>query len=382
MSCHVPTMKSRYILKQENNYDNICSIEIIPAEIIYGSFHVDDTSFITSAIVDFEELENFIYMKSYDVEVDGLNINLPENIEHQFDNFTIRFFAMLKHNHKRYSTEYTSNVYIEFLYKKKTSINEMRSNISIFNMLLSILKLNYIHIEIIELYTCNTEDYEAVSENGSVLFHMNYSVDKVEEVYPTPFFRLKYEAISSIFNDIVNKWFLMYEKAAPIIELFYQILIKKSFDINKFLNLAQALEVFSNKYRSDKANALLDKFPNEKKEQTGTRLFHKVYDLFTHVNLCFGLTEFQIEDISHWIADTRNYYTHYGTTSKKKALTNPEDRYPINDLMMYLLTMVIYVELGIPIELIKSDFYHPFYESTLERVDKVYNRKKSAITNK
>jgi len=342
--------------------------EILPSEIVFGDFYANNNTEIVSAIVDFNKIDEFIRIPTYETHETGLKYTITRNITLQLDSFSINFFAMLLNQTSRNSQTYTSNIHTEFLFQNKSAINIVRTQIAKFRMLLSLLKLNYINISSVEI---SNDFTDKITIANKAFYHMNHSVDEILEDWDNPFFCLEYDTIADIFNDIVKKWYVMFEEAEPVFELFYQILIKKSFDINKFLNLTQAVEVYSNKYRINEVKSLIAEFPNSDGSKK-VRLFHKIYDLFFMVKDCFGLDDKQIEKISHLISNTRNYFTHYGSNSKKKALVNFRDRLPISDLMTYLLTILIYLELGIPANIIKDNFFNSNYEWTLQHIKESY----------
>jgi len=361
-------MESRLIDTSQIEKGWECSIKIIPAEVVFGGFHANDDTVITSAVVNFENIDDFIHIKAFETGLDGIKHVSPESVLLHLDMFSIRLYSTLSCQSSKKSTTYINEVKTEFVFDASTSICNARNHISVFCMLLSLLKLNYISTPSIELFIRNTDNYQEVQVSQNLgYYHMNYFQEKIEEVRPMPFFLIQYEAIADIFENVVKRWYIVFEQDKPIIELFYQVLVKKSVDINKFLNLSQALEVYSNKYRKKQAKALVTKFPNNEVTNTSARLFHKIYDLLEYTNYCFYFSKNQINTVSRWITDTRNYYTHYGRLTDR-ALVKPEERSIINSFMVYLLVILVLNKLGIPKRTIKNNFYHTFYKSTLERI--------------
>lgn len=369
INCHAPIKQARMTNQNDTVNGWECGIEIVPSEIVFGGFYANDDIEIVSASVDFENIDEFLNIDTYDMDIEkGLSFVVPKDITVQLIDFSIIFSAQLITNSSRNSEEFINQIETRFLFPNKINIKNSIEKIAKFRMLLSLLKLNYIGINSIEIVYEHFEDFtQTFAFENRAFYHMNYSVDKIEEDRPMPFFRLNYDNIADVFESAICKWYDFTDEAEPIVELFYQILIKQSFDINKFLNLAQALEVYSNAYRNAEARLVLDKFPNGDGTQN-VRLFHKIYDLLLIVETCFNFDENEIKTISHWIANTRNYYTHYGTNSKKKALSSYDMRSPVSRLMTYLLTILIYLHIGIPIDVIRNKFYHTFYKSTLKQV--------------
>lgn len=61
---------------------------------------------------------------------------------------------------------------------------------------------------------------------------------------------------SGQFQNVWELWLNLYESANPIPRLFYEIICNRSTGINSYLNLSQAIEVYSNTYRNIEANAI------------------------------------------------------------------------------------------------------------------------------
>ena len=307
INCYAPNMKSTHFNSDEI-INSECSLEIVPAEIVFGGFYANDCTKVESVSVTFDDIEDFFSMRAYEVHQTGLCFASSEPVVTSFNNLSIRFSSSLSHSVFKSSTTYRSKIRTDFVFQESVSISKAREHISTLGMLFSMLKLNHIDISGMELFLFDSNNFDELfqSENRA-FYHMNYTVGKIDEIWATPFFRVQYDAIADIYEEMVRKWFVLFSNDTPIIELFYQILIKKSFDVNKFLNLTQALEVFSNKYRKKESKALVSIFPNDNKKLEA-RLFHKIYDLLLLVNACFSFNDEEIEVISHWIADTSISY--------------------------------------------------------------------------
>ena len=364
------------------NASSFCSIlgdmeycvEIIPCELLIGDFYVDNQTVISKASVLYKKMDEFINMRAYksDVGPSLLKRTDVEPVSVNNVNFTMNITPALMRHSSHNKEIFENMIFTNIRFNSALSIDRMRSVIIKLKLLFSLLKLNLIDIDGVDLHvepSCSSESECRLN----LSYHMNYMERDIDELWHVPVFALKYVDISDFFERVVSSWFDLFEKAEPVIELFYQCLIRKSHDINRFLNISQALEVYSNKYRSNDVKEVYCKFPNDNPNDSSPKLFHKIYDIFSMFKDCFGYDENQRITISHWITDTRNYYTHYGTKAKRKALANFNERSPVTDLMFYLLTFAVYCKLGIPIDVIKCKFYHPLFKGTLDRVSAIYN---------
>lgn len=360
-----------------------CFIEIEPSEIVFGGFYAYDETTISSAIVEFDKINEFIHLASYKFDPqNGLIFTSSPCIECNTKDFRLIFDAKLSYSGSFERQEFKNHVSTMFSFVSTVKINKAREHIALTQMFFSMLKLSYIGSNSIELFKEQFYDHcQQFSLTNIVKYHLNFASNSVKEAWPVPAFCLKFERIENKFGTILDNWFEFWSSAEPVVELFYQILIERSYDINQFLNLAQALEVYSNRFRRGEVKELLDKRPRDKgklceytgqqcpeKENLPATTWHKMYELLVFTNICFGFDKKDIEIIASWITDTRNYYTHYGNNNKKKALTAINERGPVNRFMKYLLTILIYEKLGIDIDLIAKEFYHPFYQSTLQQV--------------
>lgn len=186
----------------------------------------------------------------------------------------------------------------------------------------------------------------------------NHTYHPGKKNYP---FRIQYSAISDCFEVILLKWTNVNADPInrPILELFSDIITSKSIGLNRYLNLCQALEVYSKHNRDSETKAIL---AQEKEEGTTTdkriTLRIRMKDLFQyHIDVLP-----QTDDNSEDIADIRNHYTHYNPELQKKIECKYGDaRTAVNKYegLLYLLLLVtMYKEMGIPVDAIKSAMFN------------------------
>jgi hypothetical protein len=350
-------------------------------EILVGEAFITYETKVSAALVQFEKLEEFVKERicQFDPQK-GLLFKEIRQLKYDTKEYNIEFIPGLSYTSTLQKEEFNLSVSTRFNFPEAVSIETARTHIAHFRMLISMLKLHHIDICNIELHIKWDDNPEKDFQPENIFYYyLNHMPQGITELYPVPTFCLRFDDISSDFGKILDNWFGFLKDAEPIVEMFYQILINKSHDINLLLNLVQAMEVFSNRFRKEEVKQVLlehprtpqicsySKLPCQNSKNMTATTWHKIYDLINYVNPCFNFEKSDIEIIASWIVDTRNYYTHYGRKTKN-TLVQFEERGTINRLMRYLLTILIYNKLGINMELIADKFYHPFYKSTLKQV--------------
>ncbi len=363
------------------NFEPNFSATLSIVDILVGATFITYETKVSAALVQFEKLEEFVRERICEFDPQkGLIFKQIRQLKYDTKEYNLEFIPGLSYTSTLQKEEFNLCVSSRFIFPEVLSIETARTHIAHFRMLISMLKMHHIDICDIELYIKwsdnSTKDFQP---ENIFYYYLNHMPQGITEPWPVPMFCLSFDDISSDFGKILDNWFVFQRDAEPIVEMFYQILINRSHDINLLLNLVQAMETFSNRFRKEEVKQVLLDHPrtppicsySERQCQNPSSLtattWHKIHDLFNHANLCFNFEKADIEKITSWIVDTRNYYTHYGRKTKS-ILVQYEERGPINRLMQYLLTILIYNKLGINMDLIAEKFYHPFYNSTLQQV--------------
>lgn len=164
----------------------------------------------------------------------------------------------------------------------------------------------------------------------------NYSEKNCKE--RTLFF-INAESIKKDFGQVWKKWTNLYEKARPITSLFYGVISDSSSGLNAFLNLSQALEVYSVRYRNIDIRRELCKTKKDK-----IHLSERLYDLIELHNT--ELSVLNTVDLAKKLSDIRNYYTHYNNKLSRTEPTHIEVL-AASYILRSILILVIYSELGI-----------------------------------
>ena len=150
-------------------------------------------------------------------------------------------------------------------------------------------------------------------------------------------------AFENQFQKVWDAWLDLYETANPIPSLVYEIICNRSTRINKFLNLSQAIEVYSNAFRYDKAKKLAESNGISKKE---TPLRYIYQDILSEYSDVLGLDASNISDYAKGFSNMRNYFTHYN--SEKYVEPTYDELFAARHILRFVLLAIVYTAVGIP----------------------------------
>ena len=161
-------------------------------------------------------------------------------------------------------------------------------------------------------------------------------------------FLIRTSAFEDQFQQIWDAWLTLYESASPIPNLFYEIICNHSTRVNGFLNLSQAVEVYSNVFRNIDAKKVAKNDPNNKKKNI--KLRHRYQDILSTYNGALELIESNIGDYSRGFSNMRNYYTHYNSDSYVQPTY--DELFSASRVLRFVLLTIIYTAVGIPLNCI------------------------------
>lgn len=147
---------------------------------------------------------------------------------------------------------------------------------------------------------------------------------------------------SSNYDIIWKNWCDFYKKNLYIPTLFYEIICHRSTRFNSFLNLAQALEIYSTQYRNAEAKKRAKADNCNRKE---IPLKYRMEDLLNYHNYCFGLSEEEIKEFAKNISNHRNFLTHYNI--KRYREPSFQEVSSSGRVLRFLLLATIYKIVGI-----------------------------------
>lgn len=339
-------------------------ITVLPHEIIIGE-KIKEKNFVSSLSVSFPEL-NYFFGSSIGLNFDQSLSDGYIVKEEQFEfnpivyngNDSLVICSEMKISQGQINLNLDSLYRVKFSFDTEESLEYGLKQIFIFRLLLILISDSFIPSPSKLIVFAKNHKQQNPSANITVWLNDNRKRFPIRESKP---FLINYGDIKDSFDKIWLAWVNFYHLPlnSPMIELIYQIISNQSVGLNRFLNICQALEVYSTQYRKMECTTLL-KSNQERKLTKNKRitLQIRIADLFNLHHDIFPYNEDEIFELSSDIADLRNYYTHYNPArqrtleSKYSDIKNIYSRF---DYSLYaLLLATIYKEINIPIFVIKD----------------------------
>lgn len=390
----IHTSGRRMIVNQESG---IPTIKYFANFILLGNhFKKEDDLKFNRLNFKLTHLESFVPISGFKHEPDLIDYNekkieisykLPQSIDFDIDEnckgkinfstctptFTIPQIKM----------EIVQEIEIEINSKKEISFQNFKAYLSKFQNFLVLALYESTHPTLIEF-----RSEQLIIDYG----HMGKFPKKVDLFYKisnrklskqkSPYEMLfNYPSIRLEFSTLMKNWFKKYELLEPAFNLLFDQFYNSSrFTVNTFLNLAQSAETFHarlhNHTRIDKDEYL--EMKSEIREKVPTKYHNWLNEQFAfgnHLNLDTRLNELVdkysnslidqiIKDKKVFIKqvkDSRNYYTHYSSDMKKKALEDIELMRLTEKLKMLLVSAFLH-EIGLQKDKISELFENAKYQ--------------------
>jgi hypothetical protein len=334
IGCHISSFS--YLLGSDYG-----SIHVIPNEIIVGRCFpsMPMAKKVTISTPDLNYMffgkplleENTVFSKE---NPSVLNYTFPEPITATDKYGNLKLYQIYNNVLSTNSFTYNFISVIEYSFTSTMLLMDAIAKVSVARNLFSFFGNRYISYGKI---TFKIDD----DENEYMLW-LNY-----EENIPaidSPFL-ITTSAFENQFQQIWDNWLGLYEKANPINTLFYEIICDHSTRVNCFLNLAQAIEVYSTEYRDEYAKIIFKKDPN----YTGkdVTLKHRIQDIIIHYNLDFELNTEKLDKYAAGLSDMRNYYTHYSNSRKFRVEPSYDELFSAIHILKFVLLTIVYTTVGI-----------------------------------
>lgn len=202
---------------------------------------------------------------------------------------------------------------------------------------------------------------------------LNYTEDilSVKEPFLISIFDFKNQ-----FQNVWDAWLAFCESAAPIVDLFYEIICNHSTRVNSFLNLSQAIEVYSNAFRYNNAKELAEN-NGQLKSKREIPLKFIYQDILSEYSDSLELIESNIANYAQGLSDMRNYYTHYN--SDKYVKPTYSEVYSASRVLRFVLLTIVYTAVGISKDSIlecKKRYIFREFGNDVETILKYSNKKK------
>lgn len=327
-----------------------CNATFLPNEVIIGQHYKDSNILVTKVEAQYTDIENWLMRCPFaqgDPQEETLARITPQNPIVILDDIgKVSVECMLE---EKYTTvkrvEINNRSHVLFQFDVPVSLTEAQKKVFSFRNLLT-----YFAGENLDCYNIYFWDHNGVE----CIYALNFqeSITRLRQL-PYP---ITYSLIEPDFQEIWTQWMKFETAQAPICNLYFEVISNHSRWSNQFLNLAQALEIFSCRLRDESAKDLYaeEKQANPDKEYPdNTPFYFRLKDIFCFMQSILAIGESDIYLIATKIADTRNYYTHYSEQKEKKAI-------PIqllsgtNRFLQTTLTALVLRQIGVSESIIKS----------------------------
>ncbi len=252
---------------------------------------------------------------------------------------TLRVYRTFNSNYSRDAITYNTIPRIEYRFTKATKITDAIGRIASVRNFFSFFANHYIPLDALEFRDADSMNEEVLSQAYSLFFN-----DREKIVGPDEPFLISSNALQNDFKKIWNNWVSFYDEAKHVVNLFYEVICDHSTYINRFLNMAQAVEVYSCRYREQEAKAI-------QKQNKSKKLFlkHRIEDIERYISDCFAIKEEWFTPIAQAISDMRNFFTHY---DKNRIEPSYDEIFSGSYFLRFTLLVLVYKKLGIANETI------------------------------
>jgi len=217
---------------------------------------------------------------------------------------------------------------------------------------------------------------EVEYRNPVELLVWNRGVISAKRDVLSPFMIATFPELKRSFEQILQRWFDLYESLRPALDLHFIILFGRGLYLeNQFLFLAQALEVLHQRLGrfqqnqldsqvfSERRNAIISAAPKELqswlKEKlafaNSKTLAQRLSELLAeNENIMRGIMK-MIPNFAEHVRNNRNYFTHFSESLKAKGkVANHDLLHDLTQSMHCLLQVVILKEIGVPVACIQK----------------------------
>lgn len=323
-----------------------CTFLIVPSEIIVGKCYTGDIliSEINSIVPDL----NYMGLRRPDDQFfankhESLANQRPSRIEACDSDGKISIFRKCSQLIYQDRVEFKYNPILSFSFNQPHKLFEAKCKVLSARNLLTFFADHYIAI------TCfrftDASDLEASKKDGTAHLYKHlynnyqHNIDVSDRA-----FLLRIYAYADNFQSIWLKWQEFYRENSSIYTLFYEIICNRSTYVNCFLNLTQALEIYSSYYRKSEVK-LIAKEMNNTNGKVKITLRNRIEDILLYTSTILSIDSSQCGILAKYVSDVRNYYTHY---KKKNYKPTINAILAANNLLRYILLIIVFKHVGIP----------------------------------
>ena len=347
------TLLDNYIITSFYHINSGCvEISIDPSEIVIGRGYVSDI-FVTNISASIGAMNHMFSDRVFNENVcftkenpTVLSFAYPEDIEAMDTDGTLRLYRGFSHGWSRHGIEYRYLPYIDYAFSKPTRIRDAIAKIACARNLLSFFDDYYLPLENLLFSDEQTDNAKNFPGYCDCQLYLNHKEDI--EVPEEPFLIMT-NKFSENFSEVWTNWLKFYADSIYIPTLFYEIICNRSTRINRFLNLTQAIELYSVHYRDELAKGIAQADGCRKKQLP---LKYRIEDVLVQINGTLEISKEKRRRLARAISNDRNFFTHYN----EQRYTEPsfEEISAANRVLRYVLLSIVYKVIGIRDDYIKE----------------------------
>lgn len=296
-----------------------------------------------------------------------LNFTYPSPIKAKDKDGELSLFRGFQQVWSREKIEYKILPYMEYKFSAPTTVREAIAKIASARNLFSFFADYYIPLEKLTFADMETAKIENFPDICDCKLYMNWKDDI--DVPPKPFL-ISTKDFCNYFTQIWEKWSQFYNENRYIPTLFYEIICNRSTRINCFLNLSQAIEIYSNYYREKDAYSIAKADGCKKKS---IPLKYRVEDMIQYLNPYLAIDSSNIKPLAEAISNARNFFTHYN----KNRYNEPsfQEISAANRVLRYVLLAIIYKTIGLSDDCIKKSGETALYSLRKQDIEVVLRKR-------
>ena len=340
------TLLDNYIIATSYNINSNCvEISAEPSEIVIGRSYVSDI-FVTNISASIEAMSHMFSDRVFNENVSFtkenptvLSFAYPEDIEAMDTDGILRLYRGFSHDWSRHGIEYRFLPYIDYVFSEPTRIRDAIAKIACVRNLLSFFADYYLPLENLSFADEQTDETKKFSGYCDCQLYLNHKEDI--EVSEEPFLIMT-NKFSENFSEVWTNWLKFYADSIYIPTLFYEIICNRSTRINRFLNLTQAIELYSVHYRDELVKDIAQADGCRRKQ---IPLKYRIEDVLAQINGSLDISKERRRLLARAISNDRNFFTHYN--EQRYSEPSFEEISAANRVLRYVLLSIVYKVVGI-----------------------------------
>lgn len=260
--------------------------------------------------------------------------------------------------------EFRATPKISYTFHKLKTLDSAITHIASIRNMFAFFADGYIDISCVEYSSDPLKLPESYGDKVTVILNQIEQIEEIDEP-----FLINRDYLDKNFQSIVDNWLTFYQKGIHIPSLFFEIITDRSKGINRFLNLAQAIEVYSQYFRDAEAKKVFNNDSKSKKIQNSQiklwlktlcsfsqpgnnpTLRHRLIDIFTALQYVIEVSDDEIIQLAKNISDNRNFFIHYSRHRKEPTSLTVSSTCL---LLRYVVLALVYRQIGVSEDAIRD----------------------------